>query len=98
VNSFFVAKVFADYYPESPWKPLMWAAAAGIPAFTGIMRVKAGEHFPTDVIAGYTFGALLGFFIPHMHRVRVASEALSLSVQPYRLDQASGLRLVVHIK
>jgi hypothetical protein len=24
VNSFYLAKVFADYYPDSPWKPLTW--------------------------------------------------------------------------
>jgi membrane-associated phospholipid phosphatase len=95
VNSFFLAKVFADYYPGSPWRPLTWGVAAAIPAFTGWMRVRAGKHFATDVMAGYAFGALLGYFIPHMHRVKVGSGPMTLALQPYNQWQTSGLSLVV---
>jgi membrane-associated phospholipid phosphatase len=66
-NSFFFAKVFADYHPDSKWRPLVWTLAAAIPAWTGLERVLAGKHFPTDVITGYAVGALCGYFIPHFH-------------------------------
>ena len=42
VNSFFLAKVYADYFPESKWRALTWSLAAAVPAFTGYLRVKAG--------------------------------------------------------
>ena len=39
-NSFFTAKVFSDYYPDSKWKPMVWTVAASIPAITGYLRVR----------------------------------------------------------
>ena len=68
VNSFFIAKVFSDYYPDSKWKYVVWTASSLIPAWTGVERVLAGKHFPSDVIAGYAIGALTGYFIPQMHK------------------------------
>jgi membrane-associated phospholipid phosphatase len=67
-NTFFIAKVFSDYYPDSKWKPVVWGAAVLIPATTGFLRVKAGKHFPTDVIAGFAIGAAVGYFVPHFHK------------------------------
>jgi membrane-associated phospholipid phosphatase len=67
-NSFFMAKVFSDFFPESRWQPVVWSLAAFLPAWTGVERVISGQHFPTDVIVGYTIGALCGYFVPHMHR------------------------------
>lgn len=68
VLSFGTAKVFLDHHPDSKLKPVIWAAAATLPAITGYLRVKAGKHYPTDVIAGYGIGALVGFFVPMLHR------------------------------
>ena len=68
MNTFFTAKVFSDFYPDSGWKPVVWTAAAVIPAFTGYLRVAAGKHYPTDVMAGYALGAAIGILVPHLHR------------------------------
>ena len=70
-NSFFAAKVFSDYYPESKWKPVVWTTAAVIPAITGYLRIRAGKHFPTDTIAGYALGAGVGVLIPHLHKKKM---------------------------
>lgn len=67
-NSFFAAKIFSDYFPDSKLKPYVWITAATIPAVTGYLRVKAGKHYPTDVMAGYAVGALVGFLVPHLHK------------------------------
>ncbi len=68
MNTFFIAKVFSDYHPDSKYKPLVWAGAVLIPAATGYARVEGGKHFPTDVLAGYAVGALAGYFVPHFHK------------------------------
>lgn len=68
VMSFFTAKIYADYYPESGWKPLVWTVAATLPAATGYLRYKGGKHFPTDVIVGYGVGAAIGILVPHLHK------------------------------
>lgn len=82
VNSFFAAKVFADYYPNSKWKPVVWGTAAVIPAITGYLRVRGGRHYPTDVIGGYLVGAAFGYLIPHWHRTKLNNKNVQLQVGP----------------
>jgi len=45
----------------------------------GVQRVQAGEHFPTDVIAGALAGAGVGVLVPHLHRT---SPTLRVQVLP----------------
>jgi membrane-associated phospholipid phosphatase len=49
-----------------PWVTLI--LAAGLSTFVSIERVRAGAHFPTDVIAGTVAGAGIGVVVPHLHR------------------------------
>ncbi len=83
-NTFFFARVYSDYHPESPWKPVVWVGAAVIPAITGYLRVRAGRHYPTDVIAGYALGASVGYFVPHLHRPskKLAAKGVRLLIAP----------------
>lgn len=68
LNCFFVAQVYSDFYPDNKWKPVVWGAAATIPAVTGYLRVAAGKHYPTDVATGYIMGATIGILVPHFHK------------------------------
>ena len=45
---------------------LMFGAAAA----TGVLRVAARKHFPTDVVAGAVLGTAVGWVIPRLHLVR----------------------------
>ena len=77
-SMFFAAKVFNDYFPDSKLKPFVWATAATVPAVVGYLRVRAGRHFPTDVMAGYALGAAVGILVPQLHKVhRVTDGRLS---------------------
>ncbi len=67
-NSFFTARVFAEYLTNSTAKTLIWTAAAIIPAVTGFSRINTHNHFPTDVIVGYIVGAAIGYLIPELHK------------------------------
>lgn len=67
--AFFTAQVWADYHPDSRWKPLVWTAAAAIPAVTGYLRIRSGEHYFTDVATGYAVGALVGVLVPRLHKI-----------------------------
>jgi membrane-associated phospholipid phosphatase len=49
-----------------PWITLL--AGTALTTFVSIERVRAGEHFPTDVIAGAIAGAGIGLVVPHLHR------------------------------
>jgi membrane-associated phospholipid phosphatase len=69
--TFFTARVFTEYIENNTTKIIIWSAAALIPAVTAVSRVNTHWHFPTDVIVGYAFGALVGYFIPELHKNRV---------------------------
>ena len=50
-----------------PWITLV--AGTLLTAFVSYQRVRAGAHFPTDVIAGSMAGGSIGVIVPHIHRV-----------------------------
>jgi membrane-associated phospholipid phosphatase len=49
-----------------PWLTL--GGATAVTTFVSVERVRAGKHFPTDVIAGVIAGAGIGIVVPHLHR------------------------------
>ena len=77
--SFFFAKVMADYHPNMKigFKTGIWVISAAIPAVAAYLRVKAGKHFPTDVMTGYVVGALTGYLIPHFHKQKKGTQHFS---------------------
>lgn len=77
-GAFFFAKVFSDYYPDSKLKPYIWVASASLPALVGYLRVRAGRHYPTDVIAGYILGASVGYLVPTLHKKPIEEQKLTL--------------------
>ncbi|MCB0518399.1 MAG: phosphatase PAP2 family protein [Lewinellaceae bacterium] len=66
--SFFTAKVWTDYHPDSKWKPAIWITAAALPAATGYLRFKTGKQNLANVASGYVVGALVGYLVPHLHK------------------------------
>jgi membrane-associated phospholipid phosphatase len=69
--AFSTATIWSDYHPHSGWKPVVWTGAALFPAVVGLMRVKGGKHFLSDVAVGYGVGAVIGWLVPHLHKQMV---------------------------
>jgi hypothetical protein len=67
--TFFAAKVFHDYNPDSPAQPYVWGVAAAVPAAVAYFRIQAGKHFLSDNIVGYAVGATAGIVVPQLHKV-----------------------------
>ncbi|CAL66942.1 phosphatase PAP2 family protein [Christiangramia forsetii] len=67
--TFFTAKVFQDFNPESSAVPFVWAGAVAVPAYVGYLRTKAGKHFLTDNLIGFGIGAACGIFVPEIHKI-----------------------------
>jgi len=81
--TFFLAKVFQDFNPDSKAKPYVWAAAALVPASVGYLRLRAGQHFLSDNLLGYALGAGVGIIVPQLHKKGSKSNfSLSPSVNP----------------
>jgi membrane-associated phospholipid phosphatase len=66
--TFFTAKVFQDFNPDSKAVPFVWAGAAAVPAFVGYLRMEGGKHFLTDNLIGFGVGAAAGILIPQIHK------------------------------
>jgi len=89
--TFFLAKVFNDFNPDSPAKPLVWGTAAAVPALVGYLRIRAGKHFLSDVITGYAVGTTVGILVPHLHKKTNLS---GISVTPtYNRIEGRGVAL-----
>jgi uncharacterized membrane protein YoaK (UPF0700 family) len=76
--TFFMAKVFNDFHPNSTARPYVWAAAAAVPATVGYLRLRAGKHFLSDNIVGYAVGAGAGILVPHLHKANRSGKGFSL--------------------
>lgn len=86
--TFFLAKVFNDFNPDSPAKPFVWGVAAAVPATVGYLRLRAGKHFLSDVITGYTIGTTVGILVPHLHKKGSGS---GFSVTPTAIPVMDGV-------
>jgi len=65
----FLARVHDAYNPDSRARPWVWAGALAVATTTATLRCVAGQHFPTDVVAGAAIGAVAGWAVPALHRV-----------------------------
>ena len=81
--TFFLAKVFQDFNPDSKAKPFVWAAAALVPASVGYLRLRGGQHFLSDNLIGYALGAGVGILVPQLHKKGSTTNfSLSPSINP----------------
>jgi len=46
----------------------LFTSAGAATFLTGFLRVRAGEHFPTDVILGGLVGTASGILVPYFHK------------------------------
>jgi membrane-associated phospholipid phosphatase len=70
--SAFATAVYSAYtfqmrHPDSRLTPWVWGGSLGLASAVGSMRILAGKHFPSDVIAGAAAGALCGYLVPKLH-------------------------------
>ncbi|MFC5283354.1 phosphatase PAP2 family protein [Pedobacter alpinus] len=93
--TFFAAKVFSDFNPDSKLKPYVWAAAAAVPALVGYQRLRAGKHFLTDNLLGYGVGAACGILIPQLHK---KTNQTNISVSPVMGFNYQGMGLTYKFK
>ncbi len=90
--SFFAAKIFNDFNPDSPLRPYVWGVAAAVPALVGYLRIRAGKHFLTDNIIGYVLGAASGILIPELHK----KDNKNLQIYPSMGTNYRGMNIKSH--
>ncbi len=69
---------FEEKNPESPWVPVVWSVSLSSATLVGVLRIWAGKHYPTDVVAGAFVGSLTSFAVLKLHE----TERVSLTALP----------------
>jgi membrane-associated phospholipid phosphatase len=95
--TFFLAKVYADYHPDSKIKWVFYGIASAATVGMGYVRIKAGEHFPSDVFLGAATGALAGILVPQYHKTK-SKKAPDIGILPYSTGDIQGLILTYKLK
>jgi len=93
-STFFIAKVYSDYYPEKKW--IMYGFATAATAGMAYIRLDGGMHFPSDILVGGAIGALSGILVPQFHKRNLSNT--SLSILPFSNSEAKGLSLTYRFK
>ena len=96
-STFFMAKVYADYYPESKIKWVIFGVAAAATGASAYLRHKGGFHFPSDILLGITQGTLTGILVPHFHKNPLLKNQ-DISLLPYSDGRSSGLSIMYRFK
>ena len=63
----FTGEVFARLNPDDPARHWVRGTTLLLAATTGWLRIRAGKHYPTDVIVGALIGSLVGWGVPRLH-------------------------------
>jgi hypothetical protein len=68
--------------PRTPRPWITLGLGTALTAFVSVERVRSGEHFPTDVMAGALAGASIGVLVPHLHRHQEEAPPVWVGVMP----------------
>lgn len=90
--TFLIAKVYSDYYPDSDSKWIFYGTAVAVTGVTAYLRLRAGTHFPSDILLGAAVGSLCGILIPEFHKVVDPA----FTVLPYGDGESRGIALSYH--
>lgn len=70
-TAFSAATSFAVSYwlrhPSDPWRWVVLATLESAALCTGLLKIRAGYHYPTDVLAGAAAGIGSGILVPALH-------------------------------
>ncbi|HEY0432601.1 MAG TPA: phosphatase PAP2 family protein [Chitinophagaceae bacterium] len=95
-STFFMAKVYADYHPESHAKWVLYTVAGAATATTGYLRYRAGQHFPSDILLGMAQGTATGLLVPQLHKVRLLKNE-RLSFMPFGTGRSMGFAMTYNM-
>jgi membrane-associated phospholipid phosphatase len=68
VGAVYLATVYPLRHPEFEHRGWLWAGSLTAAAAAAALRVAAGNHFPSDAIAGAAMGSLIGLGFVQLHR------------------------------
>ena len=74
----FCGYVYHNRYPASRLIIPIWISGLSCATATGVLRIRSGNHFPSDVIVGAISGTLMGWIVPRLHLSRNNQQNITL--------------------
>lgn len=65
----FTGEWFSEIYPNSKYKPLVWASSFALASGVAALRVVAGKHYPSDILVGALMGTGVSLGILKLHEI-----------------------------
>ncbi|WP_394825379.1 phosphatase PAP2 family protein [Pendulispora albinea] len=78
--------LFAYGNPNTGSRALIWGLEMAFASATATGRVRAGKHFPTDVVVGAAVGTGIGILVPRAHM----SDRSAVALEPAEWAAISG--------
>ena len=75
----FTGEWFSEMYPNSAYRPLVWAGTLSLAGFVGALRIAAGKHYPSDVVVGALAGTGISLAVIRLHKKSVRFGPVALS-------------------
>ncbi len=66
-SAVFFSTTYTDYSSDNQWNAVVWGSALTTASLVGYLRIRAGKHYVTDVIAGALVGSAIGYAVPIIH-------------------------------
>jgi membrane-associated phospholipid phosphatase len=84
-SAVFLSTQYDSYNRNEVSNALVWTVSLLSASTVGYMRYKAGDHFPTDILAGAAVGGIIGCGVPWLHensttRAHVALDPVQRSI------------------
>lgn len=67
LGAVYVSTVYPLRHPEFQYAGWLWGGSLAVATAASALRVAAGKHFPSDVIAGAAMGSLIGLGFVQLH-------------------------------
>jgi len=81
----FLSKVTTDIYGHSAGTEILWGTSLTLAALTGYARVKAGMHYPSDVITGAVVGITIGYLVTSLHK-KNTEDRIHMNISPHHIN------------
>jgi membrane-associated phospholipid phosphatase len=82
LGAVYFSTVYPLRHPEFKHPGWLWAGSLAAGCAVAVLRVTAGEHFPSDVVAGAAVGSLLGWTFAKIHEHHPAKDSWSFNMWP----------------
>ena len=80
MTAVFTGYIYQNRHPGSHLIMPVWITGISFATATSVLRVRSGNHCPTDVVVGAAVGSFIGWIIPWMHKGKMQSISVTTNV------------------